>query len=97
MKRQFLFLGIIFMLFIAACGPNKWEKLGYEDYDAFVIGDFNSLVPPVILMGSAKDGSHYSITVIDGRDTIRSYGNRSTFANTIGYSRKVGDTLKRVQ
>jgi hypothetical protein len=96
MKKQFLLACIIGLLVLTACGPNKWEEKGFANYNEFVIADFNNLVPPVILMGAAKDQwSHYSITIIDGRDTIRSYDNMSTFANTIGASRKVGDTLKK--
>jgi len=85
-------LGILLVIGLGSCGFDSYK--GYESYDDYVIHDINTLKSPVILIGKSCSMSMWGITVKDGKDSIRHYGNASSLANNIGESRNIGDTIK---
>ena len=98
MKRKFvkLLIIIIFINMIICCLSclDKWQNMGYEDYTDYTQQDLSKLKSPVILIGKVKTLGLYSITVKDSAGVIRSYGNLSIVACTIGESKNIGDTIK---
>lgn len=97
MKTGFKVLAVLVIsMLLASCNEmtsyrspdGKW----YSNYDDYVNETINSMAPPIILIG--KDESFgYRITVIDSKNAIQTFGNLSLFANTIGKSHNVGDTI----
>ena len=85
-------LGFLLIIGLVSCNMDSYK--GFENYDAYVEHDINSLKSPVILIGRQCSMSMWSITVKDGMDSIRHYGNMSSLANDIGESRQIGDTIK---
>lgn len=84
-----LVLGITILL-LYSCGDNSQTK----SYSQQTVDSFNQLKSPVILIGKYESMNHFSIAVKDSLGKVEYYGNTSIFANTIGESRKIGDTLK---
>jgi len=67
-----------------------------EDINTKYEKEFNALQSPVILIGKDTTGAFNStsITVMDKTGKTLTLGNLLILANTIGHSRKIGDTLR---
>jgi hypothetical protein len=82
--RNCIFIGIIF---ISSCSSIDWTK--------DTVDKFNEMKPPVVLFGKTKSLNLYGVSVMDGNNKIHHFGNKSNFANSIGESYQIGDTLKQ--
>ncbi len=77
---------LILILFMASCD--------LFNYNEQVHKSINNLESPVILIGKRPSSHSYGITVRDANGVIMSYGNMSIFANHIGESMNIGDTIR---
>lgn len=56
---------------------------------------YNEMVAPVILISKAEDNTgSYMVTLLDGDGNVHHFTSMSGFANSLGSSYKVGDTIK---
>lgn len=98
MLRAFL---IVFMVYCFSCvilyaciddaSPNKEPK---KSYDEQVIEKVNTMKQPVTLVGKYKSLGFTGITVKGADGEVYTIGNLSSFANSIGESRVIGDTIR---
>jgi len=94
-------LTLIILITAISCDPSQEDinrrtvnGVYYSDYTHYTVAHINSLTSPVILIGKEKNMGLYNITIKDSNNIIATYGNMSTFANNIGASRQIGDTIK---
>lgn len=81
---------LILCVFIISFFINPSSK----SYSETSVEEFNALKAPVVLIAKNKSMGAYNITVKDADNKVLYIGNMSGFANSIGASRMVGDTLK---
>lgn len=92
-------IGLLFyILALAACnnapeGPRASDE-PERDYDHEVDSVVNTLKSPVVLIGKDKTLGMWGVVLKDGTGFIYTIGDFSSFANKIGASRNIGDTIK---
>lgn len=85
---------LMFLLFVILFTGCEYPS-DNESYTDKTVNIYNDLEPPVILFSKNKSFGVYGVSLIDGKGNVYTLGNMSTFANQIGNSYNVGDTLKR--
>lgn len=69
-----------------------------KSYTAKTLKQYNKMSAPVILISKAEDNvGSYMVTLLDGEGDVYHFTSMSTFANSLGQSYKVGDTIKQPQ
>ena len=97
---QYLLMWSIVIVILSSCSNSSTsfrtpEGNTYINYNDYVQDRINTMKSPIILIGVKHSETWgYSIVVKDSSGIIETIGNVSTFANAIGQSRKVGDTIK---
>lgn len=93
---KYLFILLLVVLFACENSPRTSQTpvVQTKDYTQRTVDSFNALKSPVILIGARISCGSYSIVVKDSTDKVEYYGNMSVFADIIGTSRCIGDTLK---
>ena len=90
MKTFKILITFIITLFLfSSCVP-----INNDTYTETTVEKFNNLPAPIILFAKSKSLSKYRVTLIDSTGTITNFGNMSYFANSIGESYAIGDTIK---
>ena len=67
------------------------DSISYTDT---TINTYNDMIPPVIVLSKNLSFGMYSVDLKDGTGKVYHFGNISTFANALGDSYAVGDTIK---
>ncbi len=107
MKKVFLSLSLI-GIFLVSCNTNVNKKstptstnpytggdsIVYASYTDYTVAQVNKMKSPVILIGKEKSLGCYGVSLKDSTGFLVYLGNMSSFANSIGESRKIGDTIK---
>jgi hypothetical protein len=89
-------LKIVLILAVVVFGYIIYDAMSHlpVDYTTSSTEEFNKLKSPVIMIGKDEFAGMWDITVKDADNKVLHIGNMSGFANSIGASRMVGDTLK---
>lgn len=77
--------GLYILLATVFCSCNSYSLETMREYD--------SMYKPVILKHKEKTSFWYSVILEDGNGEVYKWGNVSTYANHIGETYNVGDTI----
>lgn len=64
------------------------------NYSERTVNEFNEMKKPVRLLSKEDSMVGFGVNLIDGNDKVYYMGNMSSFANGIGSSYNIGDTIK---
>jgi endo-1,4-beta-D-glucanase Y len=94
MKKQILLT--MLSITILSCEDKTIQEQSVENknYTEESTNKLNSLKSPVVIIGINKTWCCYGITVVDSVGYILDISANSNLANSIGQSRKVGDTIR---
>jgi hypothetical protein len=82
----YIVLGFVFI----SCG-NGESTINYSEK---TVNEFNEMKKPVILLSKDDSWVGFGVQLIDGDGKVHYMGNMSSFANGLGSSYNVGDTIK---
>lgn len=92
-----IILAALLTVGIIGCGPTPQTTKAKKEtvsYTTETINQFNNMEAPVTLVAKNKSFGMYSVTLRDGRGKVHIFHNLSTFANQLGDSYNIKDTIK---